>query len=184
MPPDSRTLRPTSRCLPRLTIPSPLPRSLPRLFPLYPLLPPQVGLTWITMSTPRTAMSTPRTAMSTPRTVTSTPPPPCSSSPFSCHLRFAVSTSGSAISTPKTAQDVFRFRQRPPYDDFLLIRSGSRFSYSSLLHWLAIVALRPLASTPLRFRRVVNPESSNLAGRQLSFSKFYRPRRGRPPSTK
>ena len=112
------------------------------------------------------------------------PSPPCSSSPFSCHLRFAMSTSEIAISTPKTAQGVFRSRQRPPYDDFLLIESGSRFSYRSLLHWLAIVALRPLASSLLTFRRVVNPARSNLVERQLSFSKFYKPRTGRLPSTK
>ena len=90
---------------------------------------------------------------------------PCSSFPFSCHLKFAMSTSGIAISTPETAQDVFRFRQRPPYDDFLLIKSESRISYWSFLHWRAIVALRPLASTLLTFRRVGNPASSNLVVR-------------------
>ena len=39
------------------------------------------------------------------------------------------------------------------------LSSGSRFSYRSLLHWLATVALRPLASTVLTFRRVVSPAS-------------------------
>ena len=87
------------------------------------------------------------------------------------------------IFTPKTAEDICRFRQRPPYDDFFN-KERSRFSYWSLLHWLAIVALRPLASTLLTFRRVVNPASSNLVERQLSFSKFYRPRTGRLSSTK
>ena len=103
--------------------------------------------------------------MSTPETAKSTP-------------KIAMSTSRIAISTPRAAPDVCRFRQRPPYDVFFFISSGPRLS------WLAIVALMPLASTLLTFRRVVSPESSNLVERQLSFSKFYRSRTGRLPSTK
>ena len=169
MPQDSRTLRPTSRCLPRLTIPSLLPRSPPSAFSG------SLNMDCYVYTKDRFVYTEDRYVY---------PSPPCSPFPFSCHLRFVMSTSEIAISPPKTAQDAFRFRQRPPYDDFLLLRSGFRFSYRSLLHWLAIIALRPLASTLLTLRRVVNPASSNLIQRQLSFSKFYKPRTGRlPPST-
>ena len=141
MPPDSRTRRPTSRCLPRLTTPSPLPRAPPSFvccLPFCLLRFAQHGLPCLHQG--QSCLH---------RGPLRLPLPTCSPSPFSCPLRFAMptpkiamstpeiakstpridmSTSETAISTPKTAQDVFRFRQRPPYVDFFLLRSRSRFS--------------------------------------------------------
>ena len=178
VPPDSRTLRPIPRRFPRLTTPSPLPRSLPRFVYLSPLLPPQVRSTRVAMSTPRTALSTPRTATATPPPLVA-PSPPLATSGSLCLPR------GSLYLRRRLLKTFFASDNDHLYNDFLLIWSGFRFSCRSLLHWLiAIVALRPLASTLLTFRRVVNPASSNLIERQLSFSKFYKPRTGRLPSTK
>ena len=52
--------------------------------------------------------------------------PPCLPLPplLSHALRFAMSTPRIAMSTPRNAQAAFRFRQRPPYNDFL--RRGPR----------------------------------------------------------
>ena len=69
-----------------------------------PVAPPLSLALRFAMSTPRIAMPTPRIAMSTPR--------------------IAMSTPRIAMSTPRNAQAVFRFRQRPPYNDFL--RRGPR----------------------------------------------------------
>ena len=92
-----------------------------------------------------------RTAISTP------PPPPCCPSLISCPLRFPMSTPRTdmstsriamttpriAMSTPRNAQAASRFRQRPPYNDFL--RRGPRLFASP--HWVCHRSPRPLAPT-------------------------------------
>ena len=113
----------------------------------HPLLPPPVASPFylpIFSRLLRFAMSTSKNTMTTPRTATPTTDrhaytfPPCSPSLISFPLRLA-------MSTPRTAEVVFRFGQRPPYNDFL--RRGSRLFDPP--HWVCHCSLRPLATTRL-----------------------------------